>query len=143
MKLYHEIAKLCEWKKTVTNEYLVHVDTRLENVEDILPSGSGFDNGCKIVEEKSSGEKLVINSSYHHLDKNGYYAGWSNFTVIVKPCLFREFKVKIIGHDVVRKYYNREFVEYVSQVFLYCLRKDITVDLDENMKQSVTYTVHN
>src|SRR5574344_1207404 len=106
MKLYYEIAKLCEWKKTVTNEYLVHVDTRLENVEDILPSGSGFDNGCKIVEEKSSGEKLVINSSYHHLDENGYYAGWSDFTVIVKPCLFRKLKVKVIGHDVVRKYYN-------------------------------------
>lgn len=57
---------------------------RLEN--DFLPSGSGFDKGSYICTEMSSRNKLVIETSYHHMN-HGQYVGWSDLQIIVRPDL--------------------------------------------------------
>lgn len=70
----------------------------IEMMEKELPSGSGIDNGCEIDLEKSNPSKIVIKTSFHHLNKAGYYDGWSNHTVVIKPG-FGMFYLNITGKD--------------------------------------------
>ena len=44
---------------------------------ELLPSGSGVDNGCTINLSKSTPNKIVIQCDFHHMNENGYYDGWS------------------------------------------------------------------
>ncbi len=88
-----------------------------------LPHGSGFDCGCKVVEEECvSGLKLVIGFSYHHMDDNGYYDGWSDHKAIVIP-YFDGIGVTIKG-ALPRKY--RASKEYFSDTLHYALTNTIT-----------------
>lgn len=59
-----------------------------ENLETIIkngPSGSGIDCGTKLDFEKSHSEKLVFDVAFHHMDEHGYYDGWTNHKITVKP----------------------------------------------------------
>jgi hypothetical protein len=62
-----------------------------------LPSGSGIDSGCTIDIEKSTGNRIVIDSSYHTMSDMGYYGRWIDFTVTVKPDLICDFTLTISG----------------------------------------------
>lgn len=66
---------------------------RLDAMERELPRGSGIDAGTKIdrseVEPPTGGSfsfdvMFRLSSSWHAMDSNGYYAGWSDFAVIVR-----------------------------------------------------------
>jgi hypothetical protein len=39
----------------------------------LLPSGSGIDNGNKFDYDNSKKDKLIIYSSFHVMDENGFY----------------------------------------------------------------------
>lgn len=69
-------------------------------VNECLPHGAGFDMGCELVlttgqvahvlpglrkAQASTSEKLVIVTSFHHMDEHGGYDGWTHMTVIVTP----------------------------------------------------------
>lgn len=76
-----------------------------------MPSGSGFDAGTKLDFEKSTPEKLVFTTSFHHMDENGGYCGWTDHSVIVTPSLQQSFKIRVTGKD-------RAFIkEYITDVF--------------------------
>jgi hypothetical protein len=64
-----------------------------------MPSGSGFDSGTQLDWDKSTGEKLVFLTSYHHMDGVGMYDGWSEHTVTVRASLLFGFDMKISGRD--------------------------------------------
>lgn len=66
---------------------------------DILPSGSGFDNGTRIDLDKSNPNKIVFTTSYHHMNDQGYYDGWTHHTVTVKACLRLGLSLTISGVD--------------------------------------------
>ena len=74
-----------------------HEDAIEEIVKNRLPSGSGIDSGNKFNFEKSTGEKLVIDSSFHAMDENGYYDGWIDYSVTVKPSLMHGIVLGISG----------------------------------------------
>ena len=98
-KLISLIAQTCDWHKQVNDEYMGECEDRIYKLEQLLPSGSGIDSGCKIDVEKSSSDKVVINFSWHHLDENGYYDGWTDHKLIVKPKLSGDFDLTITGRD--------------------------------------------
>jgi hypothetical protein len=98
-KLISLIAQTCDWHKVVNDEYMGECEDRIYKLEQLLPSGSGIDAGCKIDVEKSSSNKVVINFSWHHLDENGYYDGWTDHKLIVKPKLSGDFDLTITGRD--------------------------------------------
>lgn len=70
----------------------------IELMEKELPSGSGIDSGCEILLEKSNPNKIVIKTSFHHINENGYYDGWSNHNIIIKPG-FGMFYLQITGKN--------------------------------------------
>jgi hypothetical protein len=35
--------------------------------------------------EKSAPDKLCFQVGFHHMNENGYYDGWSHFTLVVRP----------------------------------------------------------
>ena len=90
--LYSELSKAIQARKNCANkmedganESIVqnaidwhqkwsdHIDTLMEQ----MPSGSGFDNGTSIDLDASHAEKLVFNTSFHHMDEAGDYDGWT------------------------------------------------------------------
>src|SRR5882672_3309038 len=57
-----------------------HSDMLCELVIEHMPSGSGFDAGTILDLEKSTGEKLVFITSFHHMNEHGSYDGWTTLS---------------------------------------------------------------
>ena len=115
MKIYKEIANVTRWIP-LTDEFKIEKMDKLDELSKLLPSGSGIDSGCAIDEEKSTKNKIVIHSSFHHLDNNGFYCGWSNFDVIVTPDLLHDFNLKIVGRNAIYPAFSFT-KEYLYSVF--------------------------
>ena len=98
-KLISLIAQTCDWHKVVNDEYMGECEDRIYKLEQLLPSGSGIDSGCKIDVEKSSSDKVIITFGYHFLNDAGYYDGWGEYKLIIKPKLSNDFDLRIVGKD--------------------------------------------
>ena len=106
--------------KTIARAALAFIE------RECLPHGSGFDMGCKIDLERSKQDKIVITTSYHHMDQNGYYAGWTDHTITVRPS-FSGIRIAIGGRD--RNYFkesNRETFSYLMERAIGSLSYDPT-----------------
>jgi hypothetical protein len=88
-------------------------------VDNFLPSGSGLDNGVHIDLDKSTGNKLVFHTSFHHMNQDGYYDGWTDHTLFVVPCLWTDFDIKISGPN------RNEIKEDLYQRFEIALHEEI------------------
>lgn len=73
------------------------------------PSGSGFDNGSSLF-DKSTPDKLVFGTAYHHMDGSGMYDGWTDHTVVVTPA-FDGFDLKVTGRD------RNDIKDHIAEVF--------------------------
>jgi len=105
------IAHYCDWHKTVPEAFRDVCEDRLETLEKELPNGSGIDSGCKIDIENSSSKKVVITFGWHHLNEDGYYDGWTQHKLIVKPHLSMGIDMNITGHD------RNGIKEYLYELF--------------------------
>jgi hypothetical protein len=99
-----------------------HWEDEIESlVQDYLPTGSGIDAGVKFDFEKSSFNRLVLNSSFHIMDENGFYDGWVEFRVVVKPSL--AFGINV---DVKGKFGNHQDIkDYLGEIFREALTSPI------------------
>lgn len=68
-------------------------------VREHFPSGSGFDSGTQLDWDKSTGEKLVFKTAFHHMDEHGGYDGWTEHVVTVTASLRFSVSVKISGKN--------------------------------------------
>lgn len=64
-----------------------------------LPSGAGFDAGTRVDLDGSRTERLVLDTSFHHMTEDGGYDGWTEHAVIITPSLFHGFQVSVRGRD--------------------------------------------
>lgn len=115
-ELYSQIANLfCAYNNCVKSnnkEYLIiHEDKLNDLVKDKFPSGSGFDRGTKFNWDKSLRNKLVFNISFHHMDENGYYDGWTDHEIIITPDLVFGFDIRVTGKNY------RDIKGYIAEVF--------------------------
>ena len=76
-----------------------------------MPYGSGFDNGTKFVREKSNPGKFVFETSFHHMDGNGFYCGWTDHTVTIESNFDGPTVTKVTGRN------KRDIKEYIAEVF--------------------------
>ena len=90
MNLYQSIASACQAIRNCQESGNVEWEGRwadyLDRIEkECLPSGSGFDAGTTIDREKSGPDRLVFLTSFHHMNATGYYDGWTEHTVTIRP----------------------------------------------------------
>jgi hypothetical protein len=108
---YSELAIAIQWFKDTNENFIDQAEENIKTLEKLLPYGSGFDNGSKVNLKESNGQKIVINTSFHHMDENGCYDGWTEHTIIITPCLMYGYKIRITGK-------NRNYVkDYIYQQF--------------------------
>lgn len=72
---------------------------RLAKLERELPSGSGFDNGTRIDYDRSTGDKFVLTTAFHHMNDAGFYDGWTEHTVTIRPSFISRFTVEVSGRN--------------------------------------------
>lgn len=114
-KLYEEIAfAFVARQSCIQTENLDWKEKHEERLEQLcfwLPSGSGFDSGTTLDLERSSIDRLIFQTSYHHMNEHGYYDGWTEHEVWVKPHL-------LFGIDVIVKGRDRNGIkEYIGEYF--------------------------
>jgi hypothetical protein len=81
---------------------------------EILPRGSGIDAGCQFDYSKSNEKRIVIDFSFHHMDSNGMYCGWEDYTLTITPS-FSGIDLRITGKN------KNDIKEYLYQTFDYIL----------------------
>lgn len=79
--------------------------------KELLPSGSGIDCGTKIDIDASSRDKIVLHTSFHHMNDNGMYDGWTEHDIIITADLLSGFNLRITGRD------RNQIKEYLHEVF--------------------------
>ncbi len=106
--------------KSENTEWQDKHEARIEELtESFMPSGSGIDSGTKFNWDESTDEKLVFNTSYHHMNEDGYYDGWTEHKVIVTPSLSAGYDLKITGRD------RNDIKDYLSEVYTSALDEEI------------------
>jgi hypothetical protein len=116
-QLFQEIASRIQamenCEKSNNFEWLnKHKARILQLVKDHMPSGSGFDSGTVIDFDASTSEKLVFDTSFHHMDEHGHYDGWTDHTVTVEPSLVYGFTlIDVSGQN------RNDIKDYISETF--------------------------
>ena len=96
-----------------------HRDTIRDLVKQHMPSGSGFDNGTALDEDASSPDKLVFTTSFHHMDADGVYGGWTEHKVTVTPSLAFGFDLRVSGRD------RNGIKDYIAETFGHALDTEV------------------
>jgi hypothetical protein len=102
------------------------LDKHEEAIQKIMknsaPSGAGFDSGTKIDLDRSTYDKIIFTTSYHHMNEDGYYDGWTDHTIIVRPT-FDGIDLSVSGRN------RNEIKDYIYETF------DLWLTTDMNMKE--------
>lgn len=88
-------------------------------IRNYLPHGSGIDGENEIDLGKSTGEKIVIHTSFHHMDEYGGYDGWTDHTITVTPSLQFDFTLKISGPN------RNDIKDYLYECFAEDLNREV------------------
>lgn len=126
-KIYQALAQFVEARlrciETKNDEWQSRHEERIQALAtEHLPSGSGFDNGTTFNLNESTADKLVFDTSFHHMNE-GMYDGWTDHTVTVTPSLAHEFKLKVSGKD------KNDIKEYIADAFHAALDADEPVEV--------------
>jgi len=98
-KIYEAIASHIDARincnRVGNDEWFYRHGDMISTINDLLPSGSGFDSGSFVGLDDSTGESIVIRTSYHHMNGDGFYCCWSEHTLTVKASLIHGITVDI------------------------------------------------
>lgn len=92
-----------------------HADRIRALVSKYLPRGSGFDSGTTIDMDRSRPDFLVFCTSFHHMDENGFYDGWTEHTVTVRACMIHGIRMHITGPN------RNDILDYIGESFQHAL----------------------
>ena len=127
--LYRQLASTIEARLNCEQSgnaewFARHTDSIKQMVDDLMPSGSGWDSGTKIDLDNSHADKLVFYGSYHHMNDGGYYDGWTEHTITVTPSLAHDYHIRISGRN------RNDIKEYLHEEFSWTLETEIVWDSD-------------
>lgn len=103
----------------------------IDAVIDTGPSGSGLDAGTSIDLLKSRTDRLVISTSFHHMNETGFYAGWTEHNLVIKPSLQFGFDLRITGEN------RNEIKDYLIDVFSLWLDATVEIGGDQDVPTAV------
>lgn len=113
--LYQQIARSLDAYQRcfkTDNEFMVnHRADILDLIHSRMPSGSGWDMGTKFDFDHSTPDKLVFYGSFHHMNDHGYYMGWSDHTITVRPSLAFDIDIRISGPN------RNDIKDYLHDLF--------------------------
>ena len=118
-KTYCVLAQKVAWRLRVDNDeqrqWFRQAESDIEQIMGTAPSGSGIDSGVSLDLDKSTGERLVFTIPFHRMNEAGFYCGWVDYTMTVKPSLQYGFDSRVTGRD-----HNglRDYVDDVMRVWL-------------------------
>jgi hypothetical protein len=122
VKTYQKIASLLQaiinCEKSNNQEWLYNHRQTIDELMKNAPAGSGFDSGTSLDFLKSTPEKLVFNTAFHHMGENGFYDGWSKHEVIITPSLAFGFNIRVTGRD------RNEIKDYIAEMMDSFLNED-------------------
>ena len=118
-KVYKALANVAHVLNGTANAMPQSIDFQTQVMDALVklaPSGSGFDAGTQFLSHESSMHKLVFETSFHHMNTNGGYCGWTEHRVIVKPNLLFELDIRITGQDKngIKDYIHQVFHDYLT-----------------------------
>ena len=117
-EIYSRLAAVENCKKTNNYDWLDKHTEKLIAIEKELPSGSGIDCGTKIDTRDLKKNQFKLTLSFHHMDDNGGYDGWTEHVITVRPC-FDSIDLTISGK-------NRNMIkEYLYDVYFSALTCEI------------------
>ena len=99
-------------------EWFAKWTARIKELADLLPLPMMC--GAHLDVEASHAEKIVIQTSHHHMDENGFWDGWTEHTIVATPSFWNHVNLRISGHD----------------------RNDIKEDLHETFHSALTELVN-
>ena len=99
-----------------------HTARMLRLVSEYMPSGSGIDSGTQLDTDRSTGEKLVFTTSFHHMHESGMYDGWTDHTVTVRPSLYFGLDISISGRN------RNEIKDLLHEQFDIALRQELPIN---------------
>lgn len=129
------LANLINANKSVNAEYKQNNEDRIDWLLEPLPHGSGIDNGVKLDIERSDRNKIIFTFEYHHMNGDGYYDGWTDHTLIIKPDLIHGYNLRITGRD------RNQVKDYLYDLFdniFYLNPTEQPYDIDERMNKPKT-----
>jgi hypothetical protein len=109
MKLYQAIARAVALHHA-GDELGLHEEKASALVREHMPSGSGFDSGTQLDVARSSLQKLVFTTDFHHMDAHGGYDGWTKHSVVLTANLDGH-TLRVTGKD------RNGIKAYISEVF--------------------------
>jgi len=129
MELYKELAtKIDAIENCVKNgnqEWFRRHHEELKDLLNQLPHGSGIDGDWKIEYDKTKNDNIVLSNSYHVMNEVGFYDGWIDFTVIVKPDFISGFQLNIKGRFSDYRWQGESIRECLYQVLYDGLRESV------------------
>lgn len=119
VKQYGQVLSNLKHFRQTGNDPATNINfDRIDKLDKEMPSGSGFDRGTTLDVAKSTSNKLIFVTSFHHMDDNGYYDGWTDHKVTV-TALFDGFEVAVSGSN------KRDIKDYIADTFHYVLSEEV------------------
>jgi hypothetical protein len=87
--------------------------------DDCLPSGNGLDRGTTLDVDRSTPERIVMRTAYHHMHESGMYDGWTDHEIVVTPSLLSAIAVRVKGPS------RGDIRDYLATLFYDALTADV------------------
>lgn len=87
-----------------------------------LPSGSGFDSGTELDWNRSTEDKLVFTTAFHHMNDSGMYDGWTRHNVTVTPSFHHGCNITVSGQN------RNDIKDYIAEIFHFALTEEKSQD---------------
>lgn len=125
------IAETSEWAERAENNLNAQwgpiARKRLDQLVNMLPSGCGIDCGTKLV--SASASRIVLECSFHHMNDCGYYDGWTEHRITVRPT-FDGMELTISGRN------RNDIKEYLHEVYALALSENIVESVDPETREA-------
>lgn len=116
LPLYRVLGRMVAWQPPA-GQFSEQRKREIDRLVDLLPSGSGVDNGTSIDLDRSKPDRIVLTCSFHHMNDVGMYDGWTDHEIIVTPSLGFEYEIRVTGRN------RNEIKDYLSDLYREALRE--------------------